>query len=174
MQKRAARSPPERVIRKAQCPILAVRKPTYDFVVPNNADEPVQLHKLLLATDFSDHGQRAFAYAISLAMEYNAELTLLHVLEDVPRDEELPAATTRLTHELEALLPADALNWCRIKSAVRIGKAWQEIIQLALEEQMDLIVLGVRGRSGADVALFGSTTYRVLQLGSAPVLAVHI
>lgn len=79
-----------------------------------------------------------------------------------------------MIHELEAPVPADARNWCTIKSTVRIGKPYQEIVQLALDSETDLIVLGVRGRSGADLALFGSTTYRVLQLGSAPVLAVHI
>lgn len=164
----------EKVIRKAGCPVLAVRKPIHDFVAPKETDDPVQLRKLLLATDFSDHSQRAFAYAISLAMEYNAELTLLHVLEDVPRDEELSTVTARLIRELEAPVPADARNWCTIKSTVRVGKPYQEIIQLALDSQTDLIVLGVRGRSGADLTLLGSTTHRVLQLGSAPVLAVHI
>jgi nucleotide-binding universal stress UspA family protein len=38
---------------------------------------------------------------------------------------------------------------------------------------MDLVVMGVRGRNGLDIALFGSTTQRVIQLGSCPVLAVH-
>jgi len=164
----------EKVLRKAHCPVLAVRKPLHDFVAPNKKNDCVQLHKILLATDFSDTGQRAFAYALSLAMEYNAELTLLHVLEEVPRDEELASVTTRLIHKLEAFVPADAPNWCSIRSVIRVGKPYQEIVQLALESQTDLIVLGVRGRSAPDLAVFGSTTYRVLQLGSAPVLAVHI
>lgn len=164
----------EKVIRKVQCPVLAVRKPVHDFVVPKRKEEPVQLRKILLATDFSDYGQRAFAYAISLAMEYNAELTLLHVLEDVPSSEELSTVTARLVAELEAPVPADARNWCTIKSTVRIGKPYQEIVQLALDSQADLIVLGVRGRGSLNLLVFGSTTYRVLQLGSAPVLAVHI
>lgn len=164
----------EKVLRKARCPVLAVRKPLHDFVAPKQKNDCVQLHKILLATDFSDTGQRAFAYALSLAMEYNAELTLLHVLEEVPQDEELATVTARLIHKLDACVPADAPNWCSIKSVIRVGKPYQEIVQLALESQTDLIVLGVRGRSGPDLAVFGSTTYRVLQLGSAPVLAVHI
>lgn len=164
----------ERVIRKAGCPVLAVRKPAHDFVAPKRTDDPVQLRKILMATDFSDHGQRAFAYAISLAMEYGAELTLLHVLDEIPQNEELASVTARLIHEMEAPVPPDARNWCTINSTVRIGKPYEEIVQLALDSQTDLIVLGVRGRSGTGVALFGSTTYRVLQLGSAPVLAVHI
>ncbi len=174
MDRWMAGSVTEKVIRKAKCPILAVRKPTHDFVAPKETEDPVQLRRILLATDFSDHGQRAFAYAISLAMEYNAELTLLHVLDDVPRDEDLSTVTTRLIQNIEAPVPADARNWCTIKSTVRIGKPYQEIIQLALDSQTDLIVLGVRSRSRPDLAVFGSTTYQVLQLGSAPLLAVHI
>ena len=46
-------------------------------------------------------------------------------------------------------------------------------VQLALESQADLVVMGVRGRSPLDLALFGSTTQRVIQLGSCPVLVVH-
>jgi nucleotide-binding universal stress UspA family protein len=42
-----------------------------------------------------------------------------------------------------------------------------------LESQPDLIVMGVRGRNALDLAVFGSTTYRVVQLGPSPVLVVH-
>jgi nucleotide-binding universal stress UspA family protein len=56
---------------------------------------------------------------------------------------------------------------------VRIGKPYQEIIEVASETQTDLAIMGVRGRSSLDSALFGSTTYRVIQLGPCPVLAVH-
>jgi Universal stress protein family len=41
---------------------------------------------------------------------------------------------------------------------VRVGKTYQQIIQLALEAQIDLVVMGVRGRGALDTALFGSTT----------------
>ena len=106
-------------------------------------------------------------------MEYNADLTLLHVLEDIPGGAELRDATVKAVHELEKPIPAEARNWCSIKTSVRVGKPYQEIVQLALESQADLVVMGVRGRSPLDLALFGSTTQRVIQLGSCPVLVVH-
>ncbi len=59
------------------------------------------------------------------------------------------------------------------KTVVRAGKPYEEIIKLAEQEQTDLIVVGVRGRNALDLALFGSTTHRVLQLGPCPVLAIH-
>jgi nucleotide-binding universal stress UspA family protein len=164
----------ERVLRKAHCPVLAVRKPAHDFVDPAEKRDPVSLHKILLCTDFSEHSLRATDYAMSLAMEYNAELTLLHVLEDLPGSADLQGATREAMDALAKPVPPDARNWCTIKCVVRIGKPYQEIVQLALEAQSDLVVLGVRGRNALDLALFGSTTHRVLQLGSCPVLAVHI
>jgi nucleotide-binding universal stress UspA family protein len=63
---------------------------------------------------------------------------------------------------------------CTTKGVVRIGKAYQQIVELALESQTDLIVMGVRGRHSIDRAIFGSTTYRVVQPGPCPVLVVHI
>lgn len=65
----------EKVLRKAPCPVLAVRQPAHDFVAPTNGGDPVHLRKILFATDFSRHAERALDYALSLAQEYEAELT---------------------------------------------------------------------------------------------------
>jgi nucleotide-binding universal stress UspA family protein len=164
----------EKVLRKAQCPVLAVRRPAHDFVSPGKEGEPVRLQRILYCADFSQQSERALSYALSLAMEYNAELTLLHVLEGVPRSDNLEKETERIQQQLWQPIPSDASNWSTIKSVVRIGKPYQEIIQLALEAHTDLVIMGVRGRSALDLALFGSTTHRVLQLGPCPVLAVRI
>jgi len=165
----------EKVLRKARCPVLAVRRPAHDFVVSGRAEkDPVQLHRILFCHDFSAHSDRALTYAVSLAMEYGAELTLLHVLEDFPHIENLEQETEKLIRKIEEPIPAEARQWCTVKSVVRVGKPYQEIIQLALESHTDLAIMGVRGRSSLDLALFGSTTHRVLQLGPCPVLAVHI
>lgn len=164
----------EKVLRKAHCPVLVVRKPAHDFVNPANASEPVQLKKILYCTDFSEYSSRALTYALSLAMEYNAELMLLHVLEDVPPADDLQKAASEITRKLEDLVPPEAGDWCKVRAAVRIGKPYQQILQIALENETDLVVMGVHGRNAVDLALFGSTTHRVIQLGTCPVLAVHI
>jgi len=164
----------EKVLRKAQCPVLAVRRPAHDFVVPGYEQDPVQLHKILFCTDFSEHSDRALTYAVSMAMEYNAELTLLHVLEHLPASDNLEEETAKTIQRLEVPIPSEARNWCTIKSVVRVGRPYQEVIQLALESRIDLVIMGVRCRSALDLALFGSTTQRVLQLGPCPVLAVRL
>lgn len=174
LDRMAVGSVTEKVLRKARCPVLAVRKPIYDFVTTEEGADPVHLRTILFCTDFSEHSQRAIGYALSLAMEFNAELTMLHVLEDTGASEDFQSATATALDQLEKLAPDEVRNWCTVKTAVRLGKPYQEIIQVALERQADLVILGVRGRNTLDLALFGSTTHRVIQLGSCPVLAVHI
>jgi nucleotide-binding universal stress UspA family protein len=163
----------EMVLRKARCPVLVVRRPAHDFVNPADSDDPVRLKKILYCTDFSEYSDRALTYALSLAMEYNAELTLLHVLEDPPADG-LQDAISKSTRRLEELAPSEASDWCKVVPAVRVGKPYQQVLQVELENETDLVIMGVRGRNAVDLALFGSTAHRVIQLGSSPVLAVHL
>ena len=151
----------ERVLRKAQCPVLAVHNPVQAIT------GPVQLQKILFCTDFSDNSPKALEYALLLACEYNAEISLLHVLENSSGGKE------QALKNLQEAIPADAQNWAKVVPVVRAGKAYQEILEYAAETQTDLIVMGVRGRNAIDLALFGSTTHRVIQAGPCPVLVVR-
>ncbi len=164
----------ERVLRRAKCPVLAVRKPPHHLANSERTPEPVHLRRILLCSDFSDHAHRASEYAVSMAREYRAELLLVHVLESFPSSSDLQDTSTEVLTKLDCLIPREQRASCSIKSVVRVGKPYQQIIQLAFESDVDLVIMGVRGRGSLDTALFGSTTYRVLQLGSSPVLAVHI
>src|SRR5579875_3558286 len=58
----------ERVLRKACCPVLAVRKPEHSFVRPGDRTHTVSLRKILYCTDFSKDSNHASEYAFSLAM----------------------------------------------------------------------------------------------------------
>jgi nucleotide-binding universal stress UspA family protein len=164
----------EKVLRRSKCPVLAVRRPAHHVSGSAADPEPVHLKKLLLCTDFSDHAHHASRYALSLAKEYRAELTLLHVLEEFPKSADLQSATEKADRQLEECIEPGRCAGCVVKTMVRVGKPYQQIIQLALEMHTDLVVMGVRGRGALDTALFGSTIYRVIQLGSCPVLAVHV
>ncbi len=163
----------DRVMRRAPCPVLAASKPYDSAAAGKEWGHVHHLSRILFCADFSENSQRALKYAISATAEYDAELTLLHVLEEVPGPAETEEAIARATEQLDRLIPPEGRKSLKIKTAVRIGKPYAQIIQLALEAQIDLVSMGVRGRGALDVAVFGSTTYRVMQLGSCPVLAVH-
>src|SRR5579864_7886358 len=168
----------DRVMRRAPCPVLSISKPPHDFLAADTGTgkERGQVHhlsRILFCADFSENSEQALKYAISATAEYDAELTLLHVLEGVPSPAKAEEAMAAAAERLERLIPLEGRKSLKIRTAVRIGKPYAQIIQVALETQIDLVTMGVRGRGALDVAVFGSTTYRVMQLGSCPVLAVH-
>jgi len=166
-----------RVMRRAPCPVLAVCKPSHESFAADMASGKERGHvhhlsRVLFCSNLSASSERALTYAISATEEYDADLTLLHVLEGVPRSAKMEEAVATAMEQLDKLIPPEGRKTLRIKTAVRIGKPYQQIIQLAQEAQIDLVAMGVRGRGALDLAVFGSTTYRVLQLGPCPVLAV--
>ncbi len=157
----------DRVMRKASCPVLVVSHAPD----ANTTSTEHRLTQVLFCTDFSDNSKRALRYAISATDEYNAELTLLHVLEETPSAAKKQEATAAATEQLEKLISPEDRKTLKVKTAVRIGKPYRQIIQLAAELRADIVIMGVHGRGALDLAVFGSTTYRVMQLGPCPVLA---
>lgn len=167
----------EKVLRKARCPVLTV--PPRAGTVAR-----VPFRKLLCATDFSDPAMAAAEYTLSLAREADAAVTLLHVVEwpetdsvsvnapyDVPEYKRLREAAAR--RKLERLVPDDARNWCTPTLRIGHGKAYREILNIAAEDEADLIVLGVHGRPAIDLLFFGSTTNQVVRHATCPVLTVR-
>ena len=164
----------DRVMRSAQCPVLAVCHPTHEsMAAEKDRRHSHHLNRILFCADFSENSDGALSYAISATAEYDAELILLHVLDESPSPGEVEEVVAAATAQLDKLIPPQRRQGLKIRTAVRIGKPYQQIIQLALESQIDLVSMGVRGRGALDQAVFGSTTYRVMQLGPCPVLAVH-
>jgi nucleotide-binding universal stress UspA family protein len=163
----------DRVMRTAPCPVLAISKLAHDFMAAGEERHHVHhLSRILFCTDFSENSERALNYAISATAEYDAELALLHVLEDVPSTPKREETIATATERLNKLIPWEERKTLKTKTAVRIGKPYEQIIQFALEAQIDMVTMGVSGRGTFDRAVFGSTTYRVIQLGPCPVLAV--
>jgi nucleotide-binding universal stress UspA family protein len=163
----------DKVLRKAHCPVLAVRKPVHDLVTQAGVPDVIRLQRILCCTDFSDQSEQALEHAVSLATEYGGELTLIHVLEDLAGSADVENEIAKAMENLEKQLSPETRTNCKVKTLVRIGNPYQQILELALETRTDLVVMGVRGRNALDLAVFGSTTYRVVQLGPCPVLVVH-
>jgi nucleotide-binding universal stress UspA family protein len=168
----------EKVIRKAPCPTLVVPPRAPD--VPASA--PIQFRRILCAVDFSESSLDALAYAITMAEEADARLTLLHVVElppvlveepalDLPRVREAAAVDAR--RRLHELIPEQARTYCTVETTVVEGRAYREILRHATERRSDLIVMGVHGRGATDLLVFGSTTHHVIRASTCPVLIVR-
>lgn len=164
----------ERVMRKAPCPLLVVNSPSQDFNDSTAQTDPVRLRRIVFCTDFSENSRQALDHAISLRTEYDAELTVLHVVEDFHDSAKKDLAISAAMGQFEDILPDRARKTGQIKMIVRVGKAYEQIVQFALEAGTDLVVMAVRGRGTLDLAIFGSTTHRVIQLAPCPVFVVHV
>jgi nucleotide-binding universal stress UspA family protein len=164
----------ERVLRESRCPVLCVHKSGQKIVASGDA-QPFDLRCVLFCTDFSGDSNRALEYALSLAAEYHSELVLVHVAESsaIHRGIE-QSLRIKLERDLRKLVAIERNAECKISTIVRVGRAYKEIIQVAAEREADLVIMAVRGRNALDLAVFGSTTYRVIQLGGCPVLAVKV
>jgi nucleotide-binding universal stress UspA family protein len=159
----------EAVLRKARCAVLAVHG---QFAAEATEQSPVDLREIIFCTDFSNDSNRALDYAFSVAAEYKANLTLVHVLDGISRLR-CEERKTKAYACLDGLIPEHIRQAENITTMVRVGNASREISQLACEKHADLAIMAVHGCNGLDSAMFGSTTYRVVQLGHCPVLAVH-
>lgn len=167
----------EKVLRQAAAPVLTV---------PPAAGPKANLpfERLLCGVDFSPCSLLALEYAHSLAGESGGSLIVLHALEwpweepPEPPFEELPASEAaalrayRSRREQEAHSRLSALAPGAVCRVVH-GKAYAAMLRVAAEDRADLIVLGVGGRSGADRALFGSTTNHVVRQATCPVLTIQ-
>jgi len=138
---------------------------------------------ILLAIDFSDYDHYVAQRAKHLSDQFNAHLHIIHVLDNIPMPD-TPYGTVIPLNEDSSydLLEAEKNKLIQISDQLDIaptrrwmvwGEPQQEITQLAVQEQIDLIVVGSHGRHGLAV-LLGSTAKEVLYHAECDVLTVHL
>lgn len=134
---------------------------------------------ILCPVDFSADSERALAAALALARATAGHVTLVTVVDPfldagasaAGVDDALDAQTQR---ELQQLLDRAAPGLPReaVAVSVRVGKPAREILAQALDSNADVIVMGMRGIGGAQKLLLGSTSQKVLESATVPVLIV--
>jgi nucleotide-binding universal stress UspA family protein len=162
----------EAVVRQAYCPVLTIRE----------CDELKQvkdLNKILVPVDFSEHSQSALVVAKEVAKIYNAELQLLHVIEETI----LPAFYGNVFESVFDLKrkTLDALKGMLKKSVgpdVKVtfhageGHVARQIVKFAETSASDLVIITTHGLSGIEHFLLGSVAEKVVRKTACPVLAI--
>ncbi len=154
----------EEIIREAPCPVLTIG--------PRVASAPFAgIQSIICSVDFSPASVRAVEFSRSLAHEYQAHLTLVHVVEGILKNS--PRLAARLTEErLWELLPPEPELQHEPGVLVETGPVPESILRIANELSADLIAMGARG-AGAfaqTVSHFGSVAHKVISLAACPVL----
>ncbi len=140
-----------------------------------------KLHKILAATDFSSTASAGVDWATELAVTHGASINLVHALLVPSRATDFVPSPPDFT---EALQEAASGKLNEITSRVRqrgaevtaelkLGVPSQVILDTAVQQEVDLVVIGTRGLSGLRHLLLGSTAERVVQHAHCPVLTVH-
>jgi nucleotide-binding universal stress UspA family protein len=156
----------EEIIRVAPCPVLTVGPHV-------TAEASVGVRSIVCATDFSLGSLRAAEFAVSLAHKFQADLTLIHVVEGVLTDS--PDRAIQLTEQrLREMIPSEPQLPHGPEVVVEIGPVAERILAIAKELIADIIVMGVRGAGAfAETAShFGSIAHRVVALAPCPVMTV--
>jgi universal stress protein A len=162
---------------------LIVSEKGHKAAVPAAALAPLQfkIGRILVPVDFSECAQTALRYALGLAAQFEAELTLVHVVEQIvyPGDWMYPPlalsdfATEKRDQVLEKMKSLVKSPDGNVRHIVRVGRAWQEVIELAKENKTDLIVLATHGYTGLKHVLLGSVAEKILRHAPCPVLTVR-
>lgn len=156
------------------------------------------INKILYATDLSENARYAFGYAVSIANRYGAEITILHVMEDLSPDamsrvtdilgeerwEELRKKNEQqifdtIKRRLEKFCEdaTEEFSECPFITKdiiVTIGHPVEEILFQAENKDFDLVVMGSHGYGILADVMMGGTTRRVLRQCNIPVLVVRL
>jgi nucleotide-binding universal stress UspA family protein len=146
----------------------------------------ITAQRFLVPLDFSEDANQALAYAIDLASKLGARVTLLHVMQSPPwggvdMDGTIPHAYSRfiqhleaeVAHRMQACLEGVTAGGLEGEMAVVHGIPFQEILDTAKKQQVDLIIMGTHGRTGLQHVLLGSVAEKVVRLAPCPVLVVR-
>jgi universal stress protein A len=138
---------------------------------------------ILLAVDYSEQGVYVAEKARSLAYRYQAKLSIIHVLDNIPMPDTNYGTVIPLDQDSSYdLLEAEKAKLMQLGDQLNVDLAnrwmlWgvpkQEIIHIAEREQVDLIVVGSHGRHGLAL-LLGSTANGVLHYAKCDVLAIRL
>jgi nucleotide-binding universal stress UspA family protein len=145
----------------------------------------IDLHRILVPTDFSKSSQNALTYGVAFAARFGAELHLLHVVQDLalfipeaimlappmvpPVEQFVSAARAALDRAVQELAAPDV----RIIPEVGEGTPFEEIVRFARAKDIDLIVMGTHGHTGLAHLFLGSVAEKVVRRAPCPVLTVR-
>lgn len=149
-----------------------------------------KIRKILYATDLSASASHAFGYAIRIALNDDAKISIINVCEKLTnnaniqmRSKDFETAKHKLTEVIKAKLnqyfEKEKYDGCQFTKLigdiyVTSGMPVEAIIAQAKEGNYDLIVMGTHGHGFLYSALIGSTAKKMVQQSAIPVLVVRL
>ena len=145
----------------------------------------MEIKRILWPTDFSGNAEKAMPYVESLTRQYDAEIHVLYVIQDIAHHESwygefgkshinelMEWAQKSATHRLDQICDK-YLEGCPLYIRhIAVGDPAEEILKLIETEKIDMVVMASHGEKGK--YRFGSVTEKVLKNSPVPVTSVPI
>lgn len=161
----------EEIFRLAECPVLTV-----GARAEKSARVKDGVQRILYATNFKPHAERAAVYAHSLEREHGAKLTLMHVVEEPLQSHADNTGIIRdfIVRRLRKGLLANCAGNCEPAFQVCFGDPGEQILAAAREQQSDLIILGLRRGNLTEGQLPSAIAYKLVCQAPCPVLTTRL
>ena len=176
LRRRLLGSVAEEVVRLAPCPVLTASE---RLITPSMLE---RMNTVLVPVDFSDDSKEALRFAKEIAMLHNAEIELVHVVEQrsypefyeekiraIYYEADLESAVIKQLTGLNNMVEGPVDN---IRYKMLHGNPAKEIVDYAAQRKDAMIVIATQGLTGLDRTLMGSVAERVVRLAPVPVITV--
>jgi nucleotide-binding universal stress UspA family protein len=172
----------ENILRHAPCPVLTIgpkvfgraKLPAFPRGGRDLVPLELDLRQIVFATNLSTKSAPSAQAAVSIAEEFHARLSLLHVMEDYTQLGRRPGPIEDGMRRLRALLPLNSNLKSTPETVLEFGLPSDRILQVAVEREADLIVLGARTATEVGTThLPWTTAHHVIANAPCPVLTIR-
>jgi nucleotide-binding universal stress UspA family protein len=166
----------EEVVRQAPCPVFTILGGDDGGPSPGPYVE-----RVVAPVDLSEQSDMVVDHAVELALTYEAQLDLLHVVEEAayptvygidPLTPALPDVQKRAREAMNELAGRVDGRGAPVEVHVTSGYAARDIIDFAEESGAGLIVMATHGRTGLERFLIGSVAEKVVRSSTCPVFTL--
>lgn len=144
------------------------------------------IQKIMVAVGLTEYSEETIRYAVSVAECTQAELVVASVINDrdvqavgtiaamgydVQEEHYVDGVKQERMQMLEKILAGISYPTAKIRSVFKVGNPLEELLKTALEEKVDLIVMGIKGRTDLEHVLVGSLAEKIFRRSPVPVLS---
>lgn len=138
------------------------------------------MKKILFPTEFSDHAPEAFKFAQDLAYFFKADLIVMHAFgkpdyrinTSLSIEEGAEKVTEKMVAFVTDHLNDDYREDIFVGYTTKVGFPADAILEVAMEKDVDLIIMGMTGKTNAIGTMMGSVAFKVLNNAESPVLLI--